>query len=485
MKILMVSSEVIPYAKTGGLADVTGTLPSALKKLNHEVRVVMPKYKSIDFGRTKPIKVIEKYPINFGAQKEFCTIYEGKRDDGVIFYWIENDNFFGRRGLYGGEKGDYKDNAERFAFFSLGAIEVIRRKLFTPDIIHIHDWQTSLIPVYLKNNFSKEKISKIPVVFTIHNISYQGIFEKKVMPVIGLDRSLFTTDKLEFYGKLNILKGGILFSDYITTVSPTYASEILTKEFGVGLEGVLKIRKKNLTGILNGIDYKLWNPGSDKFIRYAFSPKMLGGKLLNKSYLERKLNLEKDINKPLLGMVSRLAEQKGLDIFAQILQDIVEEDVHIVVLGKGDKIYEELLKNIASKYPDKIKVRIGFDNELAHQIYAGSDMFLMPSRFEPCGLGQLIAFKYGTVPIVHSTGGLRDTVQEFSPDTLTGNGFVFDKYNSFSFLKAVRRALRVFKSGKKWKRLIGNCMELDFSWETSAKKYIKLYEKLLRKQEQT
>lgn len=478
MKILMVSSEVVPYAKTGGLADVAGTLPSALKKLNLDVRVVMPKYKSIDFGMAKPLKVIDKYPINLGRKKEFCSIYEGKREDGVIFYWIENDSFFARKGLYGNERGDYKDNGIRFAFFALGAIEVIRRKLFTPDIIHIHDWQTSLIPIYLKNNLSNEKFAKIPVVLTIHNISYQGVFEKKLLSEIGLDLSLFTSEKLEFYRKLNILKGGIVFSDYITTVSPTYASEILTKDFGMGLEGVLATKKKNLTGILNGIDYTLWNPEMDRFIKYTYSKEAHGGKLLNKSYLERKLNLEKDINKPLLGMISRLAEQKGIDIFAQALPDIVEEDVQVVVLGKGDTIYEELMKSLAGKYPDKIKVNIGFDNKLAHQIYAGSDIFLMPSRFEPCGLGQMIAFKYGTVPIVHSTGGLRDTVHEFSPDTLEGNGFVFDEFSASSFLKAVKRALKVFETGKKWKKLLKNCMELDFSWEASAKKYIKLYQKL-------
>jgi len=480
MKILMVSSEVVPYAKTGGLADVTGALPSAFKKLAHDVRIVMPKYKSIDFGKTKPHKVIEKTQIDIGGKKESCSIYEGEREDGVIFYWIENDNFFARKGLYGDKRGDYHDNAKRFAFFSLAAIEVIRKKLFSPDIIHINDWQTSFIPIYLKNNFANETFSKIPVLLTIHNISYQGIFKKDTLPEIALDQSLFTTEKLEFYDKINILKGGIVFSDYITTVSPTYASEIQTKDFGAGLDGILKTRENNLSGILNGIDYTLWSPETDGFIEYSFSKKALGGKLLNKSFLERKLNFEKDINKPLLGIISRLAEQKGIDIFTQILPELTDYDLQIVVLGKGDRVYEELLKDLAYKYPDKLKVRIGFDNELAHQIYAGCDMFLMPSRFEPCGLGQLIAFKYGTIPIVHRTGGLKDTVSQFSPDTLTGNGFVFDEFTPSSFLKAIKEALSIYKIGKKWKKLIKNCIELDFSWEISAEKYIQLYEKLVQ-----
>lgn len=479
MKILMVSSEVVPYAKTGGLADVAGTLPSALKKLNHDVRVVMPKYKSIDFGKTIPLKVLDRYPVNLGNRAEFCSIYEGKREDGIIFYWIENDKFFGREGLYGDRKGDYKDNALRFALFSNGTIDIIRRKIFTPEIVHIHDWQASLIPIYLKNNYSSEKLSKIPVVLTIHNIAYQGIFEKNVMPEINLDWSLFTIDKLEFFRKLNILKGGIVFSDYITTVSPTYASEILTEDFGMGLEGILKTRKNNLVGIINGIDYEMWNPEEDKLIKYTYSKKVLGGKLLNKSFLTRKSNLDTDIHKPLLGMISRLAEQKGIDIFAKALRELIDEDVQTIVLGKGDRVYEELLKNMATKYPDKLRVNIGFDNELAHQIYAGCDIFLMPSRFEPCGLGQLIAFKYGTVPVVHGTGGLKDTVLEFSTDTLKGSGFVFDKFTSSSFLKALKRSLNTFKKGKQWKKLIKNCMDLDFSWEASAKKYIKLYENLL------
>ncbi len=481
MKILTVSSEAVPYAKTGELADAAGMLPTAIKQLNHDIRVVMPKYRSIRFGNTKPHKIIDSYPVQLGNNAEYCSIYEGKRKDGVIFYWIENNRFFGREGLYGDEKGDYRDNGLRFALFAHGAIDVIRRKIFTPDIIHIHDWQTSLIPIYLKNNFSEEKLSKIPIILTIHNIACQGVIDKLLMPEINLDISLFTSDTLEFGGKCNLLKGGIIFSDALTTVSPTYASEILTPEFGMKLEGILNTQKGKLHGILNGIDYEQWNPEHDSLIPYSYSRKKLAGKLLNKSNLTGKLHFDVDINKPLLGVISRLTEQKGMDLLTQILPDIADEDIHMVILGKGDTMYEKQLKNLANKYPDKLRIFIGLDNELAHQIYAASDMVLMPSRFEPCGLGQLIAFQYGTVPIVHGTGGLKDTVEKFSGETLKGNGFVFDTYRASAFLNAVKKALRNYRNGSVWKKLVKQCMALDFSWEASAKKYIKLYKKLLRK----
>ncbi len=482
MKILMVASESMPYTKESALAKVTEALPAAMRKLKHDVRIVMPKYRSINFGSTRPLKMIDKYPVSLGSTTEFCSIYEGKRDDGVICYWIENNKFFGREGIYGDKRGAYKDNYLRFALFANGAIDVIRRKLFTPHIIHVYDWPTSLIPLYLKNNLAHEQISSIPVVLTIQNLPRQGIIEKQLAENINIDESLLTGDILELEGTCNILKGGIVFADHITTVSPSYATEIMTPDFGLQLDSVLKSTKDKLTGILNGIDYSQWDPEHDNLIPYSYTQEAMSGKLLNKSNLIKKLGFEVDINLPLIGVVSELIEEKGVDILAQVIPDLVEENMLLVIHGKGDKIYEELIKDLARRNPDKIKAHIGSDDELSHQIYAASDMILIPSRFEPCETGQFIAFKYGAVPVVRATGGLKDTVQEFSPKSGEGNGFVFQKFTALAFLRALRRALDAYKTGSVWKKLAKTCMSSDFSWDISAQKYIALYEQLLGQQ---
>jgi starch synthase len=482
MKILMAASEALPYAKTCDRADVTGALPAALKALSHDVRIVMPKYRTIEFRRTRPLKVLEGYPVTIGGVTEYCSIYEGKRDDGVIFYWIENNRCFGREGIYGDRQGLYRDNYLRFSLFAQGALGIIKRKIFTPNVIHVHDWHTSLIPLYLKNTYATETMGRIPVVLTIHDISSRGIVDKQRAPEIGIDPSLLEGDLLDLDGKCSILKGGIVFADHITTHSPSYASEILTPESGAKLADVLKNNKHKLTGISNGIDYSQWDPERDKLIPYSYTRDAMSGKLLNKSNLVKKLGFEVDINIPLMCFISDLVEERGMDILTQVIPDLVEENVQMVIHGKGDRIYEELIKDLARRHPNKIKATGSSDNELAHQIYAASDMILIPSQSEPFAVGQLIALKYGTVPIARATGGLKDTIHEFVPKTGEGNGFLFQKYSALAFLRVTRRALDVFRTGRIWKELVRTCMSFDFSWSVSAQKYAALFEKLLHPQ---
>jgi starch synthase len=479
MKILMAASEAAPFIGESTLAELVSALSAAIKKLKHDVRIVIPKYRNIDFGRSKPLKVINRYPVNLGNETEYCSIYEGKRGDGVICYWIENNRFFGREGIYGESGATYRDNYLRFALFAHGALGVIRRKLFTPQLIHVYDWQTALIPVYLKHLHKDEQISSIPVVLTIQNLAKQGNIEKQYAEPIGIDASLLTPGILELDGKCNILKGGIHFADHITTISPTYANDSMTPDRGFSLDGALKNAKNKLSGILNGIDYSIWNPETDSHIPYSFSRESMSGKLLNKSNFIKKLGFEVDVNLPLVGVQSPLVEERGADILTQIIPDLVEENLLMVVHGKGNKIYEELIKDLARRHPERIKANIGGDLAFTHQIYAASDMILIPSRFEPCGTSQFIAFKYGAVPVVRATGGLKDTVQEFSPKSTEGNGFVFQKFTALAFLRAVRRALDTYRTGRIWKELVRTCMLYDFSWDVTTQKYLALYEQLL------
>lgn len=476
----MAASESLPFAGESYLAELTRALTAAMKKLDHDVRIVMPWYRNVDFGRTRPLKVIDKYPVNLGNSVELCSIHEGKRDDGVICYWIENNKFFGRESLYGESNTLYRDNHLRFALFASGAIGVIQRKLFTPRIIHVYDWQTSLIPIYLKHNLKGERISSIPVILTVQNLAPQGVFEKPLAGEINIDPSLLTTDVLEVDAKCNLLRGGIAFADHITTVSPTYAAEIMTPEGGSKLDGALKSSKDRITGILNGIDYDRWDPAHDGSIPYSYSREAMSGKLLNKSNLIKRLGFEVDITLPLIGVVSPLTEEKGADILTQVMPDLVEENLLLVIHGEGDGIYEAVIKDLAARHPDRIKAHIGCDEALTHQIYAASDMILIPSRSEPCGEGQLIAFKYGAVPVVRATGSLKDTVHEFSAKTAEGSGFVFQKFTALAFLRAIRRALDTYRTGRIWKELVKTCMSFDFSWNVCAQKYLALYEQLLR-----
>ena len=458
MKILLAASEVVPFAKTGGLADVAGALPLALEDLNEEVIVAMPYYKAVSSSKFKTVRV--KGDISYSVM-----------GNNIKVYFIENAKYFDRDGLYGDKNGDHKDNLERFSYYCKRTLELLKEINFKPDIIHVHDWQACLIPVYLKTLFAADAFYKnIKTILTIHNIGYQGLFPKEEFPKLGLDWSLFNIEGLEFYGKINILKGGMEFCDIINTVSPTYSKEIQTKEFGFGLEGVLNKRRNSVFGILNGLDYSIWNPSTDKFIAKNYSFQSIEDKYKNKEALQKtcKLPLKKDV--PLLGIVSRLAEQKGFDILAEAIDSICKMDLQLVILGTGDLKYHLLLQEKVKKYPKVISLHLKFDDALAHNIYAGSDIFLMPSKYEPCGLGQLISLRYGTIPLVFKTGGLADTVKK-------DNGFIFDKYTKEELIKTVKKAIKAFEDKEKWTETVIRAMQYNFSWEESAKKYLQLYAK--------
>lgn len=462
MKILMCASEAVPFAKTGGLADVVGALPLALEKQGIEVRVILPKYKSVNIGNLSVSSVAS----------DIETVKIGK---GIEVYLIKNDKYFNRNGLYGEPKiGDYPDNLDRFSFYSRRTLDLLKEINFKPDIAHCHDWQAALIPVYLKNLYNKKDsfYKNIKTLFTIHNLAYQGLFGKEEYEKLGLDWSLFDINGLEFYGKVNVLKGGIIFSDLINTVSSAYAKEIQAKEFGCGLEGVLGNRQKDIYGIINGLDYQVWDPAKDKYIYRMFSADTLENKYINKKMLQKECGLTVDEDIPLFGIVGRLAEQKGMDLIAQSMKDLIKHShIQIVVLGTGDLRYHHLLEETAKKHPHNLCAHIKFDDFLAHKIYAASDIFLMPSRYEPCGLGQMIALKYGTIPLVFKTGGLADTINN-------ENGFVFDSYTEEAFVEMVKKALDSYRDKKKWLALVKKAFTYNFSWDESAKKYIQLYEKL-------
>jgi starch synthase len=462
MRILLAASEVVPFAKTGGLADVAGALPIALEQAGQEVVVVMPYYKAVQASKAKiePLK----------DDVLFSTI--GKN---IKVYFIKKDEYFNRDGLYGDKNGDHKDNLERFSYYCKRSLELMKEIKFKPDIVHVHDWQAALMAVYLKTIFASDPFYKnTSSVITIHNIGYQGLFSKEEFPKIGLDWSYFGIEGFEFYGKVNVLKAGMEFSDVINTVSETYSKEIQTKEFGFGLEGVLNKRKNSVFGIINGLDYSIWDPQKDSYIAKKFSVDAIEYKNDNKQDLQKtcKLPVKKDI--PVFGIVSRLAEQKGFDIIAGAIDSICKMDLQLVILGTGDIKYHELLEGMVKKYPKVISLHLKFDDTLAHKIYAGSDIFLMPSKYEPCGLGQLISLKYGTIPLVFKTGGLADTVN-------SDNGFVFDKYGKDELVKTMKKAAASFKSKGKWLKLMDAAMKCNFSWNASAKKYLKLYEKAIWK----
>jgi starch synthase len=458
MKILLAASEVVPFAKTGGLADVTGALPLALEDMGQEVIVAMPRYKSISDSKFKIRRL--KEDISYSTM-----------GSNIRVYFIENAAYFGRDGLYGDKNGDHKDNLERFSYYCRRTLELLKEINFKPDIIHLHDWQASLVPVYLKALYVKEDFYRnIRTILTVHNIGYQGLFPREEFPKLGLDWSLFNMEGLEFYDKINILKGGMEFCDIINTVSPTYSKEIQTKEFGFGLEGVLNRRRDSVFGILNGLDYSIWNPESDKFITQKYSFQNIEDKYKNKEGLERSCGLPLKRDVPLLGIVSRLAEQKGFDILAEAIDRICKMNLQLVILGTGDLKYHLILQERVKKYPQVISLHLKFDDALAHNIYAGSDIFLMPSKYEPCGLGQLISLRYGTIPLVFKTGGLADTVNK-------DNGFIFDKYTKKDLIKTIKEAVKAFEDKEKWKEMAMRAMQYNFSWEESAKKYLQLYAK--------
>ena len=478
MKILFVASEGLPFSKTGGLADVIEGLPKALVALGHDVAVLLPRYRKT---RTVAISV-PSLTIPMGGSLRFPALADGGHVHGVSYYFVEDPEYFDRDQLYGVAGKDYPDNAERFAEFARAAIEFCKR-VWMPDLIHCHDWQSGLVPALLRTEYATDTaVRGLPVVFTIHNMGYHGTFPRDAIKKIGLPESLFTIDAMEFFRRINFLKGGLIFSDFLTTVSPKYAEEIQTAEYGHGLDGVVRNRAGSLTGILNGADYSVWSPEKDKLIASRYSPKDLSGKAACKKNLIDAFGLPADtLNKPLLGIVSRFADQKGFDLIAQIAPDLLAEDLAIAALGAGDPKFEKLFRDLQKAYPGKFAVKITYDNILAHKIEAGADIFLMPSRYEPCGLNQVYSLKYGTVPVVRATGGLDDTIDAFDPVTGQGTGFKFQEYKGAALLGAIRDAALVYRNDPAaWRQIQANGMAKDFSWEASAVAYARLYEVALK-----
>lgn len=475
-KILMCSSEVAPFAKTGGLGDVVGALPQALSKLGHDVRVVLPKYGCIPQKYRDEMEFKFFLYIPLGWRRKYCGVFELIKD-GVTYYFIDNEYYFGDPYLY------KWNDLERFAFYDKACLEILKTLDFKPDVIHCHDWQAAMVPVLLNAYFVRDGFYQgIKTVFTIHNLRYQGVYSMDVVAdFFSLDQSFFTDDKLEFHGCANLLKGGIVYSDYVTTVSPTYAEEIKTPAGGERLNGLLWARGDSLFGIINGIDTEEYNPKTDPYIFENFDLRnLVSKKKANKVKLQEQLGLPVDGEKAMIGIVSRLVDQKGFDIIADAMGELMSMDVQLVVLGTGEKRYEDLFKQNAWFHPEKVSANIMFSNEMAHKIYAACDILLMPSMFEPCGLSQMIAMAYGALPLVRETGGLKDSVQPYNQFTGEGNGFSFGPYNSHDMMHTLRMALNLFADKEVWVPMMKRAMKTDFSWNASAKQYSDLYSELLK-----
>jgi starch synthase len=476
MRIAFAASECVPFSKTGGLADVVGALPRALAAAGHEVSVYLPLYRQTKLSDAQT--VVRSITIPFDDHYRFCSVVAGGNVAGVRHYFIDYPPFFDREGLYGTPSGDYPDNAERFALFSRAVLEATKI-IGVPQIFHCHDWQSALIPILLRTQYAEDLAFRdAATVFTIHNIGYQGLFSPDTLPLLTLPWDLFTISKMEFFGNVNFLKGALAYADFITTVSRKYSQEIQTTEYGFGLEGVLHDRATSVAGILNGVDYEEWDPGNDKFTVTKYSAVDLSGKALCKQDLLAAFGIAKpDLSLPVIGIVSRFVAQKGFDLISQVMERLAREEMIVVALGSGDKSYEEMFRRLHKQFPNKISVRIAYDNALAHKIEAGSDMFLMPSRYEPCGMNQIYSLKYGTVPIVRATGGLDDTIEPWDPRTGKGTGFKFWEYSGESLLLTVKQALHAFRDRSSWQQLMRNGMAKDFSWKPSAKEYVRVYEK--------
>jgi len=481
MRIVFATPEMVPFAKTGGLADVAGTLPQEIQAMGHEVACFLPKYKKVDASRWPLVLVLDRLQIPVGSEAEPGRVFRYDHPSGMKVYFMDQPEYFSRDELYGTAMGDYPDNDRRFVFFQRGVLEALRKLGTKADVIHCHDWQTGLIPTYLKTLYANDPFfTKTKTIFTIHNLAYQGNFPPDSLAITGLSWDEFGLERLEFYGKVSFLKGGLVYSDELTTVSPRYAEEIQTKEYGCGMEGVLQTRRNNLAGIVNGIDPEEWDPEKDPDIPTHFGPKKIEGKAANKAGLQKENRFKVDDRIPLLGIVTRLADQKGLDILTPAVEGFMKRGLQLVLLGTGEDKYHQIFRDLGKKYPYQIGAHILFDAKLAKRIYAGSDIFLMPSRYEPCGLGQLISFRFGTVPLVRETGGLADTVEDFDPRKGEGTGFVFKEHSTKAFLEALDRALEVYRDQRLWLKLMKNGMKCDFSWRSSAKQYVELYDRVER-----
>ncbi|MFD2446534.1 glycogen synthase GlgA [Bacillus sp. CGMCC 1.16607] len=479
MKVLFTVSECVPFIKSGGLADVAGSLPKELVSLGTDVRVILPKYGRIAGTYRNQMKKVKEFTVPLGWRTQYCGIEELVHD-GVTYYFIDNEYYFKRDGLYG-----YYDDGERFSFFCKAVLESCEHLDFFPDVIHCHDWHTAMIPFLLRvQYYQKERYGFIRTVFTIHNLQFQGIFPKSVLTdLLGVAERYFQPDQLEFFGNANFMKGGIVAADKITTVSPTYRSEIQSSFFGEKLEGLLKLREEDLIGILNGIDEDFYNPMKDDYLTYKFGIKDLKNKQKNKKEIQKYFQLPIKKETPLMVMITRLTKQKGLDLVSCVLEEMLQEDIQLVVLGTGDWEFEQFFQSKAKEYPEKLNAHIGFDEGLAHRLYAGADLFLMPSLFEPCGLGQLIAMKYGVIPIVRETGGLNDTVHSYNEMSGEGNGFSFQNFNAHDMLFTIRRAIHFYHDKQVWRKIVQAAMSKDYSWAQSAFKYNQLYAELVTRSE--
>ncbi len=490
LKILFLSSEVTPFAKTGGLADVSGALPKALKELGHEVRIIMPKYKIVNERKFVLREVIrlKDIPVKIGDDVKKVNVKSAFTTDNIKIqtYFIDFRPYFHRAGIYQDPETneEYEDNDERFILFARSTLETLKLLFWQPDIIHCNDWQTALVPLYLKTVYKDDEFfKKVSTVLSIHNLAFQGNFPAETYKKTNIDGKLFSIGSdLEYYKKFSFLKTGINYADYVTTVSENYAKQIQeSSDYGFGFEGILKKISKKFQGIINGVDYSIWDPEIDEMIPENYTYGMINKKVENKKALAETFGLNFDPDIPVIGMISRMTEQKGFDLLESAAAKLFEKNIQLVLLGYGDKEYHAKFEKLSKKYSDKFAVKFVYDDELSHLVEAGSDMFLMPSKFEPCGLNQLFSLKYGTVPIVRNTGGLADTIQEFDPVESTGNGFVFDEYEPDAMLNAIERAIDLYKNPKIWKKILKVGMKQDFSWKASAKSYYKIYEKVLKK----
>lgn len=472
LRILVLAAEVVPFAKVGGLADVVGALPKALHGLGHDVRVAMPRYGQVNPERFHLTPLLDAVTVNIAQFQEQARILQGSIGDDIPVYMVDAPRYFDRENIYG-----YMDDGERFILFCRAAIEAVRQLDWSPDIIHCNDWQTGIVPNWMHTVYHSDPFfTNTASVYTIHNLAYQGIFGYRILEVAGVATGGFLYPQIvELANVVDIMGRGILFADAITTVSERYAQEILTPTFGEKLDPLLRARRDRLYGILNGIDNQELNPATDRHIRVNYEISTLDRRAENKKALQERARLPVNPDVPLIGMISRLADQKGFDLLSQITQPLLAQGIQLVVLGIGDQHYHEMFQNLAARYPEQVAIFLTFNSDLAQWIYAGSDMFLMPSRFEPCGLGQLIAMRYGSVPIVHSVGGLADTVQEYDPRTGQGNGFVFDAYDPWELFAAIVRAIELFRFKEIWRTLQKRGMTADHSWHASAMQYVDVY----------
>ncbi len=474
MKVLFVASEAVPFIKSGGLADVAHALPKKLREMGVDVRVVLPKYGAIPKTLLVDSRKVAECTVRMGWRRQYCGIEEVMHDT-IPYYLVDNEYYFKRDGLYG-----YFDDGERYSFFCRAVLEMLEPLDFIPDIIHLNDWHTGMVSVLFSDEYIyRTGLQHIKTLFTIHNLKYQGIFPPGILPdLLNLPMGYFDSGELEFHNNISFMKAGIRFSHYVTTVSPTYSMEIQNPFFGEKMDGVIRDRESALFGIVNGIDTEIYNPKTDPYLYRPYDITSVWHKRENKEELQRMLGLPNRPDVPLLAMITRLTDQKGLDLVAHVLQEILQLDIQMVVLGTGEHKYEQMFRHFQGTFPDKLSAQIRFDNSLSHLIYGASDLFLMPSLFEPCGLGQLIALRYGSIPVVRETGGLKDTVEPWDELSGEGNGFTFSNYNAHEMLQAIRYALQCFHDSAQWKTIQKNAMKADNSWTHSGELYKSLYDKL-------